>query len=40
MDHLFSQMYSGASNPFAPHQFLYSIWKYVDDFACYDQQGE
>ena len=38
MEYLFEEIFSGNTNPFAPSQFLYSIWKYSDYFAGYDQQ--
>ena len=38
MDYLFSQIFSGTRTPYTPHQFLYSVWKYANYFAGYEQQ--
>eukprot|EP01133_Synstelium_polycarpum_P015611 gene15611-18549_t len=38
MDILFSQIFSGAKNPYTPHHFLYSCWNYSAYFAGYEQQ--
>ena len=38
MDFLFSEIFSGIRSPYTPHQFLYSVWKYANYFAGYEQQ--
>jgi ubiquitin carboxyl-terminal hydrolase 22/27/51 len=38
MDAIFTTMFSGATTPFSPHHFMYSIWKYSLNLAGYDQQ--
>jgi ubiquitin carboxyl-terminal hydrolase 22/27/51 len=38
MDYLFAQVFSGLRTPYTPQHFLYSVWKYADYFAGYEQQ--
>lgn len=38
MDYLFAEIYSGNRIPFSPHHFLYSVWRYANYFAGYEQQ--
>lgn len=38
MDHLFAQVFSGIRSPFSPYQFLYSVWRYANYVAGYEQQ--
>ncbi len=38
MDFLFAQVFSGVRTPYSPHHFLYSVWKYSNYFAGYEQQ--
>lgn len=38
MDILFSKIFSGTKSPYTPHHMLYSIWKYANYFAGYEQQ--
>lgn len=38
MDLLFSEIFSGEQFPHIPHHFLYSVWKYSNDFAGYEQK--
>jgi ubiquitin carboxyl-terminal hydrolase 22/27/51 len=38
MDILFAKIFSGTKAPYTPHHLLYSIWKYANYFAGYEQQ--
>eukprot|EP01112_Ceratiomyxa_fruticulosa_P013451 TRINITY_DN3788_c0_g1_i1.p1 TRINITY_DN3788_c0_g1~~TRINITY_DN3788_c0_g1_i1.p1 ORF type:complete len:554 (-),score=96.55 TRINITY_DN3788_c0_g1_i1:248-1909(-) len=38
MDIIFQQVYSGKQNPFIPNHMLFSMWKFANSFAGYEQQ--
>ena len=38
MDNLFSHLYSGETKPFAPHEFLWSMWMSCSQLVGYAQQ--
>lgn len=38
MDELYSQVFSGATAPFAPNHFLYAVWRFADHLAGYTMQ--
>jgi ubiquitin carboxyl-terminal hydrolase 22/27/51 len=38
LDLLFSKAFSGETEPYSPHQLLYSMWTYSQELAGYEQQ--